>query len=86
MELVSPVVRQMGVEHRAGKGLVRGLDPVWAGDGDTKGAGQAVVGKTMGTVLPGRRSPNRGTLVPPARAGYQPSTSQSRSPWRRLGS
>ena len=42
----------MGVEHRAGKGLVRGLGPVWAGDGDTKGARQAVVGKTMGTVLP----------------------------------
>ena len=42
----------MGVEHRAGKGLCRGLGPVWAGDGDTKGARQAVVGKTMGTVLP----------------------------------
>lgn len=42
----------MGVEHRAVKGSSVAWTPSGPGDGDTKGAGQAVVGKTMGTVLP----------------------------------
>ena len=85
MELVSQL-RQMGVEHRAGKGLVRGLGPVWAGDGDTKGAGQAVVGKTIGTVLPRPQISEQRNAGASRQGGVPAIYSQSRSPWRRLGS